>query len=116
MSYLQLNIGGKLRGLKYNQGAYVTFYQHVDTSDYLATVYYAVVYAGLKSNSFVKREEFTETFEQICDLVDEMPQEDKDAALKVFSETTHWQKLVEENKEPEVKETPEEKKSEPLST
>lgn len=116
MSYLQLEIGGQRRGLKFNQMAYVLFYQHVDLAEYLATMYYAIVYAGLKANAYVKREELDVTFEQVCEWVDEMPQEDKDAALKAFTETTQWQKLIEEGKSAVEEKSPEEKKSKQRST
>lgn len=112
-NYLQVNIGGQLRGLKFSNGAYVTFYETVDHNNYLASFYYAVIYAGLKANSYAKREEFTESFETVCDWVDAMSEEDKAAALKVFSETEYWKKQIDEGKKLEsVTETVEEKKSE----
>lgn len=111
MDYTQLNIGGKLRGLKFNQMAYVLFYQHIDIAEYMASMYYAVIYGGLKANAYVKREEFTESFETVCDWIDDMSAEDKEAALKVFTETSRWQKIVEDGKAIVI-ETEEEKKSE----
>jgi len=114
MSYLRLNIGGQERGLKFNQMAYVLFYQHVDLAEYMATMYYAIIYAGLKANAYVKREEFEHSFEQVCEWVDEMNDEYKAAALKAFSETTIWQKAIEEGKK-ETK-TPEQKKRKQQTT
>ena len=115
MSYLQINIGGNLRGLKFNQMAYIVFYDHVDLDQYLATSYYAIAYAGLKANAYVKREEFTDSFETVCEWVDELSAEDKAAMLEAFSSTSQWQALVEKGKEVAEK-TPEEKKRKLKST
>lgn len=60
MSYIQIEIGGKARGLKFNQYAMVTFYKHVDLKDYDASSVYAMIYGGLKANCYVKREEFVD--------------------------------------------------------
>lgn len=118
-NYIQLHIGGQLRGLKFSNGAYVTFYENVDHKNYLATFYYAVIFAGLSANAYAKREDFTETFETVCDWVDAMSEEDKAAALKVFSETEYWVKQIEEGKKIEatpIEETAEQKKSESETT
>lgn len=96
MSYLQLEIGGQTRGLKFNQKAYITFYDFVDKKDFEGTFHYAAIYAALLANAYVKREEFTETFETVCDWVDLLSADDKTAVTKVFNETAFWKKLVED--------------------
>ena len=53
MSYIQINIGGKLRGLKFNQYAVIVMAQKSDLENYEATAGYAMVYAGLKAKSYM---------------------------------------------------------------
>lgn len=94
MSYIQKEIGGKLRGLKFNQYAIVTMAKYVDLNDYAATAGYAMVYAGLKANLFVKREEADFTFEQVCDWFDALSEQDVLDILVVFQETQVYKALI----------------------
>jgi len=96
MDYIQLELGGKLRGLKFNQYTYIKFYEKVAQDDYIATFHYAAVFAALKSNAYVKGEEFTETWEDVCSLVDAMKTEDKDKVAEVFNNTAYFRKAVED--------------------
>ena len=106
MSYIQVEIGGRLRGLKFTQGAIMWMQDKVDFENYAATAGYATVWGGLKMNCYAKGEELTKTvsneevpanFEDVCEWVDEL---DKDTALKIsdaFKESSVFKKLVEEN-------------------
>lgn len=85
MSYVQIEIGGKLRGLKFNQGALITFKEFVSENDIAATQAYALVYAGLTANAHAKREELTKevngkeepvSYEDVCDWVDNITEAD----------------------------------------
>jgi len=95
MSYLQLELGGKLRGLKFNQLAIEIISTHNDNSTNSAFMY-AMIYGGLMGNSYVKREEPDYTFEEVCDWVDEMA--NKNAAItkvtEVLTSTQVWKNLV----------------------
>jgi hypothetical protein len=71
MSYLQIEIGGKKRGLKYNQLAIEVMAMHNDTETASAFMY-ALIYGGLRGNSYVKREEPDYTFEDVCDWIDNL--------------------------------------------
>lgn len=99
MSYIKIDIGGKERGLKFNQGALVTFQGKIDPENIAATTGYALIWAGLKSNAYVKGEEFTETFETVCDWVDELPQETVLEVIKTFQETQAYKSLIPEEKD-----------------
>lgn len=116
MSYVQVEIGGKLRGWKANQYTVITMAQYADLDNYEATAGYAMIYAGLKANCFVKREEFVDkvemevdgkkqmvdvpiTFEQVCDWVEEMTPEVLLQVYAVFSETQAYKNLIEKGKE-----------------
>jgi hypothetical protein len=95
MSYLQLELGGKLRGLKFNQLAIEIISTHNDNSTNSAFMY-AMIYGGLMGNSYVKREEPDYTFEEVCDWVDAM--ENKNDAItkvtEVLTSTQVWKNLV----------------------
>lgn len=101
MSYIQLTIGSKLRGLKYNQMAVMTMSQYMDYENMAATYGYALIYSGLKANCYVKREEPDFNFEQVCEWVDEMSYEDLMKAKECFESTQTYRKLVEVGAEAE---------------
>lgn len=100
MSYLQLELGGKLRGLKFNQLAIEIISTHNDTNTQSAFMY-AMIYGGLMGNSYVKREEPDYTFENVCDWVDVM--ENKPEAIAKATEaltaTQVWKNLVKAGEE-----------------
>lgn len=95
MSYLQLELGGKLRGLKFNQLAIEIISTYNDTQTQSAFMY-AMIYGGLMGNSYVKREEADYTFENVCDWVDVM--ENKAEAIAkatdALTSTQVWKNLV----------------------
>ncbi len=93
-NYIQIEMGGKPRGLKFNQGALIIFQSKIDKLNAVATTAYALVWAGLKANAFVKEEEFTETFEQVCEWVDEMNEETISKIIACFNKTQEFQKAV----------------------
>lgn len=94
MSYIQIEIGGEKRGLKFNQGALIMFQSKIDKDNYAATTGYALIYAGLKANAYVKSEEFTETFETVCDWVDELPEQTVLDVINCFKETQAYKALI----------------------
>lgn len=100
MSYLQLELGGKLRGLKFNQLAIEIISTHNDNSTQ-SSFMYAMIYGGLMGNSYVKREEPDYTFENVCDWVDVM--ENKAEAIakvtEVLTSTQVWKNLVKAGEE-----------------
>lgn len=100
MSYLQIEIGGQTRGLKFNQLAIEIMALHNDTETTSGFIY-ACIYGGLKGNAYVKREEFTHTFEEVCDWVDTMPNKTETMELvsKTLNETQVWQDLVKKGQE-----------------
>jgi hypothetical protein len=70
MSYIQIEIGGKLRGLKFNQMAVEVFTMHLTDVGFDASTVYAMMYAGLKANCYQKQEEPDFTFADVVDWVD----------------------------------------------
>lgn len=100
MSYLQIEIGGKQRGLKFNQLAIEIMSQYNDTGTNTGFLY-AMIYGGLRGNTYVKREEPDYTFENVCDWVDEL--KDKENVIvevtNKLQETKIWKDLVDKGKE-----------------
>jgi len=109
MSYLQINIGGKERGLKFNQLAIETIAKYND-AETISGLLYAMVYGGLKANAYVKREELDFTFEQVCDWVDELENKEEvsDNISRCVMETQSWKNLT---KSTETENVEEEKKA-----
>ena len=101
MSYIQLEIGGKQRGLKFNQMAVITMTNYLDFNNLAATYGYALVYAGLVANCYVKREEPDFTFEQVCDWVETLTPEKLVEIRDVFESTQTFKTLQENQKEAE---------------
>jgi hypothetical protein len=100
MSYLQLELGGKLRGLKFNQLAIEIISTHNDNSTNSGFMY-AMIYGGLMGNSYVKREEVSYTFEDVCDWVDVMGNKAEAIAkvTEVLTSTQVWKTLVKAGEE-----------------
>lgn len=100
MSYIQVNIGGKERGLKFNQLAIELMSQYNDSNTTTGFIY-AMVYAGLRGSTYVKREEPDYTFEQVCDWVDELENKEKvvNDISAVLTETQIWKQLVKKGEE-----------------
>lgn len=94
MSYIQIEIGGKKQGLKFNQGALLIFQSKIDKDNISATTGYALIWAGLKSNAYVKGEEFTESFETVCDWVDALSEGTIEEVIKCFQETQAYKSLI----------------------
>ena len=97
MSYIQLEIEGVKRGLKFNQMALIVFSQMTDTTSKetsLATAGYALFYAGLKANCYVKMEEADFTFEQACDWFDTLKDEQVAAITAAYQETQKFSEAL----------------------
>lgn len=95
MSYTSIEIGGKTRGLKFNQLAIELINQYNDSQTASGFVY-AMIYGGLRGNSYVKREEPDYTFENVCDWVDQMKDKAKviEDVSKAMTETELWKELI----------------------
>jgi hypothetical protein len=100
MSYIQIEIGGKLRGLKFNQLAIEIISQYNDSQTQSGFLY-SMVYGGLRGNSYVKREEPDYSFEDVCDWIDNM--ENKEQAVievtNAMTESQIWKEVVKKGQE-----------------
>lgn len=114
MSYVQINIGGKLRGWKANQMTVELFSRHVFEGGEQTSSIYAAMFAGLVANCYVKREELMKvtgqdengqdvlapvTFEDVCDWVDELYESGNVAEIskvdECFAASMAYKKMLE---------------------
>jgi len=102
MSYIQIEIGGKLRGIKFDQGALIRMGELIDQTNISATTSYAMIYAGLMSNCYRKREEPDFTFEQCCDWVDNINESDLMKVVAALEESEQYKKAIEKTSKPDT--------------
>lgn len=87
MSYIQIEIGGKLRGLKFNQMALEIFVLNLSDDGFTSSTVYAMFYAGLKANCYQKQEEADFTFSDVVDWVEEVEKNVLQKVNDIFAET-----------------------------
>lgn len=89
MNYIQIEIGGQLRGLKFNQGAHVEIQTTIEKAKANNDIFnsYAVFYGGLIGNCFVKGVEPDFTFEDVCDWCDKIKTEDVISVLNCYKDS-----------------------------
>jgi hypothetical protein len=85
MSYIQIDIGGRLRGIKFSQGTNILLQDRVmlmDEDERKAFGVPVIIWAGLKTNCVIKGERFTKTeddkevsatFEDVCEWCEKLP-------------------------------------------
>jgi hypothetical protein len=105
MSYIQIELGGKLRGLKFNMYALEEYTKRIgialdqaikrnSTDISQATLVYACVYSGLIGNYYAKEIEQDFTFEDVTDWVDAASNKDLEAACNCLSETERYKEKL----------------------
>lgn len=115
MSYMQIEIGGVKYGLKFNQLTLVEFQEKVDYDNLNGTTAYALIWAALRSNAFVKREEFTISFEDVCDLVDKIPADTMIEIVNKFKDTQLYKDLLPEDEAADDKKKLVEENTDPIA-
>lgn len=102
-NYIQIEIGGKLRGLKFNQLSLEAYTKSVNYEQANSSSIYATFYAGLVGNCYVKREEPDFTFEDVTDWVDALYAEGKKEEIEkvcnVWAETNVYKEWLKEFQE-----------------
>lgn len=94
MSYIQIEIGGKLRGLKFNQMAITIMAQEIDHKYYAATYYYAMCFGGLCANVYAKGEERDFTYEDVQDWVEKVSKDTLEKVRAVLENTEKYKELL----------------------
>lgn len=102
MNYIEVTLGGKVRGLKFNTFALEAYADKVNFQAVGATAIYGAFYAGLCGNCYVKDVDPDFTFEQVCDWVDEVYATDKKTIEKVcnlFADTQVYKSWLQDFQE-----------------
>lgn len=116
MSYIQIELGGKPRGLKFNQLSLEVYTKNINFEAVQTSSIYATFYAGLIGNTYAKREEADFTFEDVCTWVDDLYEKGRTEEIKkvcdMWGEThvyrewlKQFQDKVRATLEPDKKET-----------
>lgn len=103
MSYTQITIGGKERGLKYNTMALIEYHKNINDGNEMSLLISAI-WAGLMANHYAKKIEMDFTFEDVCDWCDEI--ENKPELMEKISRAmmeTQIAKSIVSNSEKEEK-------------
>lgn len=111
MSYCKLNLGGKERGLKFNQMAIVLMHRYVDAEAHEVTSVPAIIYAGLRANDYVKRTEPDYTFEEVVDWCETLGEDDLNKAVAALTEAEAYKRLIPSEESVEKKSRKSTKKS-----
>jgi hypothetical protein len=106
IGYIQAEILGKVRGLKFGTLAAENITLKLvelgmETGNYSSAMIAEVIYWGLYNNSYVKREVMDFTFEQVCEWVDDNWRSNKELIRKitdVYQDSKYTKEYVEEVK------------------
>ena len=99
-NYLQVQLGGKSRGWKFNQEAFEIFLKKINWTDPNgASDTYACFYAGLVACCRVKCEAVDFTFENVCDWCDDLSAEEKKKVMDAMGEENRYRVWMDEFKE-----------------
>lgn len=96
-TYIELELNGKKYGWKFNNYAWHIFVEKARNHSYLAAAPYAMIWAGICANAYVKNVELDCTFEEVCDWVDVLADEKPEQIIAldaIFTESTQFKKMV----------------------
>ena len=102
MSYIQVKLGGNDQGLKFNQLSIELFTENINYEAIDTSSIYAIFFAGLTGNYYAKSKEIDFTFENVCDWVDELYQNEPakiTEVCEVFASTNAYKQWIEQFKE-----------------
>lgn len=71
MNFIEINIGGKRRGLRFNQYAIENYFKRIDWNNYVqSSEIVAMIFAGLIGDCYAKGIDPDFEFATVCDWVD----------------------------------------------
>ena len=96
---MDIKIGGKIRGVKFNQLSLEELIKNNLSGMEGVGATYAIVHAGLVGSSFVRREEIDYTFENVADWIDEISMSEEgikiiSEVISAFVESTAYKNLI----------------------
>lgn len=103
MNYLQIEIGGKPRGLKFTQATYAEMLGRLGESTNNYFGFYCIVWGALKINCEIKNEPLDFTFENVCDWCDIMSDEDALKINEAYQSTLEYIKSVKKEQDDKKK-------------
>src|ERR1035437_7086853 len=99
MSYIQIELGGKSRGLKFNNRAIDAYWGKINFKEVEGSSVYAAIYAGLIGNDIAKGIQNSDyDYELVTEWVDELENNNPDSlgeALKMFTESQSYKSKLE---------------------
>jgi len=117
MSYLQIEIGGRERGIKFSQGTNILLQDRVllmDDEERKAFGVPIIIWAGLKTNCVIKGERFTKsvedkdkpgkfreepsTFEDVCEWCESLSEQIKLDIVNLYSEVNPQKEVADDEK------------------
>ena len=97
-SRIEINLGGKLRGIRFNQISLEIFSKNIVPEAPLASSIYATFYAGLYGECVVKREDIDFTLEDVSGWVDDLYNENKREEIRkvceMWEETNYYREWM----------------------
>ncbi|MBA3675408.1 MAG: hypothetical protein H0W75_10735, partial [Chitinophagaceae bacterium] len=92
--YYELELGGKKRGLKFNQISLEVFTKNINAEALESSAVYATFFAGLIGNCVAKREDQDFSYADVMEWVDKLYEEGKTDEIKkvcdLWAETHTW--------------------------
>lgn len=102
MSYIKIKLGEHELALKFNNYGIEQLYKVYREGSLLSFVY-AIVWGGYLGNCYAKQTEPELTFDQIIDMIDVMPDAERNAMSEqvstVLTETQNWKDLTAKGEE-----------------
>jgi hypothetical protein len=106
MSYIQIEIGGKQRGLKFSQGTDMLLRSKLKglTEDQISAVAsYRVVWAGLEMGCLFNEQEIDFTFQDVSDWVEKISAEELNKVLDAYNKLQEYTKEIPEKDKKKLK-------------
>lgn len=91
MNYIQKEIGGKLRGLKFNRMADAEYFKRVGNNENSIFKAHCMIWSAMVANCYVKGIEVDFTFEETSDWCEELPDAEQ---AKFYSDVMEVYKSV----------------------
>jgi hypothetical protein len=114
--FIEIEMGGELRQLKFNMVGVNAALQTIDYSNYLASANYAYIWGGLIGHHYSihrNTDKFHLEFAVVCDWVDELNDEQMAAINECLLNASAYKKVLQATEKAVAELSDEEKKSQP---
>jgi hypothetical protein len=97
-NYVQIELGGVKRGLKFTQATHAEIKAKIGKSNNDAFAFYCIVYAGLVMNNMIKGVDDDFDFETVVDWCDKLNIQDVELITNAYLSTLSFLKEIPEDK------------------